>query len=1424
MTTFMSGLKFLFNSMLLSMLVALVACAPKPKKSETKINLVPSMAFTDINIGGGAIIYGKQNDGPGSWARIFRPGDPVVVDMAFGDWNFSIIAFSGPLPLGGIKECAILNNVNIANESEIIDAVISAGNCGAAGLRQIKFQKCTQTDFTSADPVTNCTESAGIQSYRLVAMSHRLGAITGDRLISTCIQSASFVSGGPFVPVGVTNINIMPFEMIAYTGPSCDPGTDILIPFPISLSRPGTPYIKSFQSGISQIIVLNNDDPGLDATAPVVTITGSDRVPGNGKDWINAAQANNFLIGGACENGLPVNFFLNGASLGIGTCSGGFWSQSFDFSGYGDTGYTSSYTFEAKQIDNGGNIGSATLVLNKDTTAPTPGGFLSYVPTRTPTNHVNVTNPNININKGTDGAGSGSITYSIREYLTGNCTGGINQTHTLTDPTAFKTLSLTNGSTYSFSVATTDFAGNQSSFSTCSPAISVDTTLPSAATLSGTVGLNSGTTITNNASPTLSWTVSVSVDVVAQRVEVYDGSCPGGTLVKQNIINDNTTAGIDLGSFGGPLSEGTYDARIVAIDQGGNETPSTCSNNTTVDTTLPTIATGISFSSPLTNLPTSLTVTFSPATDNIAFQDYTVRFYNDGTCSGSVRDTQTVSNGGPYTASATALAVDGSVDGTYKVRIESKDVAGNSNFSPCSSASAGFDTTPPAEATYNGTHWSSGSSTVDKALAIGTWTPSTSPDLNQQKLYIYENDGVCTGTQIKLETFSSATSDYVFHALRGATNYTYKITSLDNAGNESAGVCSSSILVNQPSYGFGGEYIDGIIVGTDLFALSKDRLDKFDITGDPMNPALTNSYRFIGNPSWSGGGIGKGSEALLRILHDSGYIYVVGKENITVLDTNLSHKKSFPTNMPGVVDAVIGAGAIHLLDSANVKQWDISGSPNLLAANSNSPISLATSSCVALDYDMANNYLYAACGITVRAYNAGTLGSLTPGSNYTFPFGSNLVDILIDNTNNVLYAGADETQGRIGVYSIDGADSLSFTNNDTNSKLNRFGNIINGGLQISYATQNPTNEGRVLNTSNGSGSFTLDDSVISNFNAFFNQVVATNTHFYALTSQGIFTGLVGNGLSQPDTTPYAEIKNAFDVDISGNLAAIATDTNTVQVVDITDIDNPMFHKKVTFGAASNIRSVLLAANTVVGLSGARLESWDFTTTPSQNWGFNLTNPGSSTTPALAFNNKASPTHIFVGGAAQSITTVNMTTGAEDNIISACSGVGNPTDFYMKEDTNHLFVSCGTTNTIEIYNASDPTNLTIIGSAFNIGNVASSIFYDNNMLFVATGANGVAIINVTTLASPSLETTYDEIPFGITKYTYVHNNILYVTSVSDGVHAFDVSTPSAPAVLGKFKVGGNSCRGIPHPGNRLILGCNSTGVQVLNLEDPLFIHQ
>ena len=102
------------------------------------------------------------------------------------------------------------------------------------------------------------------------------------------------------------------------------------------------------------------------------------------------------------------------------------------------------------------------------------------------------------------------------------------------------------------------------------------------------------------------------------------------------------------------------------------------------------------------------------------------------------------------------------------------------------------DVTAPDAAT--GLGWSVSSPSTSTSL-IATWTKSNSSDLANQKIQFY-SDALCTTTSGSLIDLNSATS--ATHTFTGTdqSTYSFKVTSLDAAGNSSISACSSNMLVD----------------------------------------------------------------------------------------------------------------------------------------------------------------------------------------------------------------------------------------------------------------------------------------------------------------------------------------------------------------------------------------------------------------------------------------------------------------------------------------------------------------------------------------------------------------------------------------------------------------------------------------------------
>ncbi|MBS1961388.1 MAG: hypothetical protein JST04_04165 [Bdellovibrionales bacterium] len=285
----------------------------------------------------------------------------------------------------------------------------------------------------------------------------------------------------------------------------------------------------------------------------------------------NLSTYTSFPVTGTCtENG--INVVISGAVSTTAACSGGTWSANLNLGSLGQ----GTFTVKIDQTDAAGNAATQqTRNFDLDTLPPNAANPVAWsVPG--PTNSTSLTAAWTKSNSG-DFANE-----KIQFYADGTCTTASGGLIDLASNT-LQTRAFTAPGEGSFSYVLTSFdAAGNSTASACSTAIVVDQTAPAAPTgLSWQYGA-----LTNHATQNLNWTLSVSGDVVDQYVRFYqDGTCTtalGGwfDLSSATQTYSNRTAPAD----------GTYSAKVRAVDAAGNQTDSACSPSSTLDTVVPTLA------------------------------------------------------------------------------------------------------------------------------------------------------------------------------------------------------------------------------------------------------------------------------------------------------------------------------------------------------------------------------------------------------------------------------------------------------------------------------------------------------------------------------------------------------------------------------------------------------------------------------------------------------------------------------------------------------------------------------------------------------------------------------------------------------------------------------------------------------------------
>jgi len=405
----------------------------------------------------------------------------------------------------------------------------------------------------------------------------------------------------------------------------------------------------------------------------------------------------------------------------VGTSTGAAYSDAGLVSG-------SSYTYAVAAYDAAGNISansSSASATTPDVVAPTAPTVLSAVA-------VSSTQITLSWNASTDNVG----VTGYRIYRNGSPVGN-------SSSTSYTDSGLISATTYTYTVAALDAAGNVSPLSNSAAATTPDGVAP-------TIPAGLSATAASATQVNLAWSASTdNVGVAGYRI-TRNGAVIG-------------TSAVPSYSDSGLVSGATYSYAVSAYDAAGNSSAlSSPASVTTPDNVAPTMPTGLVATA---TSSTQVSLSWIASTDNVGVTGY--RIYRNGSAVG--------------TSFTTSYADTGLISATtYTYTVAALDAAGNVS-SPSSSASA---TTPDGVAP---TVPAGLSATAASATQVNlTWSPST--DNVGVTGYRISRNGAVVGT--------SPIPSYSDTGLVSGATYSYAVAAYDADGNASA--FSSPTTVTTP--------------------------------------------------------------------------------------------------------------------------------------------------------------------------------------------------------------------------------------------------------------------------------------------------------------------------------------------------------------------------------------------------------------------------------------------------------------------------------------------------------------------------------------------------------------------------------------------------------------------------------------------------
>jgi hypothetical protein len=147
------------------------------------------------------------------------------------------------------------------------------------------------------------------------------------------------------------------------------------------------------------------------------------------------------------------------------------------------------------------------------------------------------------------------------------------------------------------------------------------------------------------------------------------------------------------------------------------------------------------------------------------------------------------------------------------------------------------------------------------------------------------------------------------------------------------------------------------------------------------------------------------------------------------------------------------------------------------------------------------------------------------------------------------------------------------------------------------------------------------------------------------------------------------------------------------------------------------------------------------------------------------------------------------------------------------DGNHAFVADGATGLL-VVDITNPTIPTITGS-FNTSGISYEVVVSGNHAFVADGVSGLQVIDVSNPAIPTLAGSYGT-P-GNSVGVFVAGDYAFLADNSPGLHVIDISDPASPALLGTYATPG-SAMDVFVSGDHAFVACDAFGLQVIDISD------
>jgi hypothetical protein len=312
---------------------------------------------------------------------------------------------------------------------------------------------------------------------------------------------------------------------------------------------------------------------------------------------------------------------------------------------------------------------------------------------------------------------------------------------------------------------------------------------------------------------------------------------------------------------------------------------------------------------------------------------------------------------------------------------------------------------------------------------------------------------------------------------------------------------------------------------------------------------------------------------------------------------------------------------------------------------------------------------------------------------------------------------------------------------------------------------------------------------------------------------GLFILTVNCGRPLPEDGHLFEILStcplpgyAEDLDIVNDLAYIADDQGGLQIVDISNPDNPFIageysSEKSIIGVAVRDTFAYLAVNHTQG--GVRIVNIADPENPvfvgEDNWyyGYNVAAPQNDTM------------FVYMAGGYWFVVE-DVSYPQYPTFVRRFSTPGNVRGVHVVDSI--VYLACEQMG-LHIFNLAKPDSEAFVGWIDTPSN-ARNVYIEDDYAYIADGRSGLIIVDVSNPADPFFVGQYDTPDYA--NDIFIENNKAYIADGDGGLQIIDIETPANPTFYGELLT--SYANGVFTRGDTIYLADRDTGLLIIIEED------